>query len=64
MNNRIYRNGLPVWVIGLQSKLIAGNKIDLEVTAKTNEDATRKCVELLGDYEWLGTRPLYLGGKL
>ena len=47
MDNRAYRNGLPVWVIGLQSEL-TGNKIELEVTAETNEEATRKCTNLLG----------------
>lgn len=58
---RIYMNELPVWVVGMKSNR-TGKEITLEVTAKTNEDATRKCTELFGhkgDYVWSGTGPLY-----
>ncbi len=39
-----------------------GEKINLEVTGATNEEATHKCNSLFGyngDYRWTGTGPLY-----
>lgn len=41
---------------------MSGEKISLEVTGATNEEATRKCTSLFGyngDYQWAGTGPLY-----
>jgi len=58
---RIYRNGLPVWTVGMKNSR-TGEKISLEVSAATNEEATQKCTPLFGyngDYKWTGTGPLY-----
>lgn len=59
---RVYRNELPVWTVGLKNKR-TGEKIELEVTGVTNEEATMKCKQLFGlngDYQWIGTGPLYI----
>lgn len=58
---RVYQNGIPVWRVGMKS-LRTGEKINLEVTGATNEEATFKCTSLFGyqgDYAWTGTGPLY-----
>jgi len=58
---RVYRNELPVWTVGMKNTR-TGEKINLEVTGSTNEEATRKCTSLFGhngDYQWTGTGPLY-----
>jgi hypothetical protein len=56
--NRVYRNELPVWVIDLINTS-TNKKLKLEVTGRTNNEATQKCVGLLDDYHWLSTSPLY-----
>ena len=58
---RVYHNTLPVWTVNIKNNR-TGEKISLEVTAATNEEATRKCTGLFGyngDYQWTGTGPLY-----
>lgn len=58
---RVYRNELPVWSVGMKNTR-TGEKVNLEVTGATNEEATRKCIGLFGykgDYQWTGTGPLY-----
>ncbi len=57
---RVYWNDLPVWKVGMKNAR-TGEKILLEVTGGTNEEATRKCTALFGykgDYVWTGTGPL------
>ena len=56
---RVYQIGIPVWRVGMKS-LRTGEKINLEVTGATNEEATFKCTSLFGDYAWTGTGPLYV----
>lgn len=58
---RVYRNNLPVWTVSMKNSR-TGEKISLEVSAATNEEATGKCRGLFGynnDYQWTGTGPLY-----
>lgn len=60
-STRVYRNNLPVWTVDMKNSR-TGEKISLEVTAATNEEAIVKCRGLFGyngDYEWIGTSPLY-----
>lgn len=59
---RVYQNGIPVWSVGIKNTR-TGEKMTLEVTGATNEDATRKCNLLFGykgNYQWTGTGPLYV----
>lgn len=57
---RVYQNGIPVWSVGIKNTR-TGEKINLEVTGATNEEATNKCTGLFynGAYQWTGTGPLY-----
>ncbi|HZJ68504.1 MAG TPA: hypothetical protein VFD28_00655 [Candidatus Eisenbacteria bacterium] len=57
--NRVYLNEIPVWTVSLKNKR-TGKTVDLEITARNNEEATQKCSSLYSDYQWTGTGPLYV----
>lgn len=59
--SRFYYKGIPVWDVVMKNTR-TGEKMNLEVTGVTNEEATGKCSNLFnydGIYQWMGTGPLY-----